>query len=70
MGEVEGHHYYYKIQEYAGDLGIGFPRSNGMFGSEVEVLTDRKQAEDILHFMEWRLFHKDADLATVLPLPC
>ena len=60
---------YYKLREFHSDWDIGFPRENGQFGAEVTVFTNRTQANDILHFMEWRLFHRDADLATVLPLP-
>lgn len=63
-------HYKYKLREFSGDWDIGLPYDKQNFGTEVTVLTDRQQAEELRHFMEWRLQHPTAELAAVLPLVC
>lgn len=62
---------HYRLREYYGDWEIGCPYgSEDDLGVEVTVLTGRRVAEDVMHFLEWRLVHPKTELDVVLPLTC
>ena len=71
MGDKPLKFAHYSIREWHGDLEIGFPRDNGHFGAEIAVYTGNwHQAQELAHFMGWRLTHPAEKLEQVLPIAC